>query len=316
MNIHNQSLTRRPLDPFEGPRFPRNLSLIPFSRRDNFSGYRIRDGRISGALPARYEASLRGPLWYDQHGIRDFGELARLRQGFVRPFDDIHSLGWGTAGWRAGCRQCDPDFVHRCNHRGCSSCHECSGTSSNSKFKGDSSYKTKDITIRGKSYSVRKSFLENCGKFESDIGKFLDKRKDEVVPDRIVKLLIDCINEESCEAQTLHELVGMNILASNVGAKSAVEYSLRELHSKWRGNYDLKGEELAQICASILLSGKVESGLEDWLKKILKHEEIMQLLQYSGRCLDLFHRHPDVKTKLEILLGLFPEEDEWKKMVM
>jgi hypothetical protein len=170
--------------------------------------------------------------------------------------------------------------------------------------------------IRGKSYSVRKSFLENCGKFESDIGKFLDKRKDEVVPDRIVKLLIDCINEESCEAQTLHELVGMNILASNVGAKSAVEYSLRELHSKWRGNYDLKGEELAQICASILLSGKVESGLEDWLKKILKHEEIMQLLQYSGRCLDLFHRHPDVKTKLEILLGLFPEEDEWKKLVM
>lgn len=145
-------------------------------------------------------------------------------------------------------------------------------------------------------------------KFESELVKFVDKKTEEEVPERIVKLLVDFINEESCDTKSALDLVGLNILASNLGAKSAVENSLREL-KKFEFDYRMSVDELTRICGAITMSGRVDRGLEIWLKKFIQETEALCLLQRSQSFRALLYNHPEVEARLEKIMG-WREEDE------
>lgn len=156
--------------------------------------------------------------------------------------------------------------------------------------------------MRGKSYSIRKSFLEDLGKFEGELVKFVDKKSEEEVPERIVKLLVDFINEETCDTNSALDLVGLNILATNLGAKSAMENSLQEL-KKFEFDYRMSVDELTRICGAITMSGKVDRGLETWLKKFIQDTEALCLLGGSQSFRVLLHNHPEVEARLEKIMG-------------
>jgi hypothetical protein len=197
---------------------------------------------------------------------------------------------------------CDRDY-------GCSCTSKSSSSKSESKCKKDYDFKTKDITVRGKSYAVRKSFLADSSKFEADLIKYVDKKKEEQLPDRVVQMLVDFINEESCSYKSVLDLVLMSVLASSLGSKSAVEYSLRELK---RVDYDyrINGDDLTQICVVVMLSGKVDSGLEEWLKKFLQLDQRADYLWRSYHYRALLDTHPELEVKLLELLGKIDKVDD------
>lgn len=102
-------------------------------------------------------------------------------------------------------------------------------SSGGSGSKSDFDFKTKDIIVRGKVYTVRASYLSEAPKFEADLVKFVDKKKEDVVPARVVAMLVSYINVESYKNTSFLDEVTLNIVASNVGAKSVGEYSLGRL---------------------------------------------------------------------------------------
>lgn len=194
---------------------------------------------------------------------------------------------------------CDHHYDHECRHK--KKCCGCGDTESKEKKK-EYAFKTKDVALRGKSYPVRKSFLADLAKFENDLIKFVDKKSDEELPEHILQLLIDFINEESCESETPLDLVGLNLLASNLSYKSAVEASLQQLK-----NLDARyfnPDVLVKVCGTITMSGKVDEALESWLKKFLRDHDGVYVLNNTRSYRVLTAHYPEVQTRLETLMGL------------
>jgi hypothetical protein len=191
---------------------------------------------------------------------------------------------------------CDANCAGRCTSRGFC-------IRSETKLKKEYKFKTKDITVRGKSYAIRKSYISEAPKFEADLIKFVDKKKETELSDDIVEMLVDFINEEGCQAGTILDFVMLNILATSLGAKSAVEYSLNQI-KKFEIDYPMRATELADICCAVMLSNKVDTGLEEWLKKYLKYDRRIDDLARSARYQEIVQDHPELRKKLEVLLGI------------
>jgi len=167
---------------------------------------------------------------------------------------------------------------------------------------------TKDIVVRGTTYKIRKSFLSDSSKFEGDIVKLLDKKSEEALPNNVIQMLVDFINTEKSDSRTLLDLVTLNILASNLGVKSAVEYSLNQL-KRWEVDYRINAGELTEICLAVMESNKVDDKLVEWLKKYLKYDQRWHTLGRSTAFHEVCDRRPELVLHLEHLLGL-REKDE------
>jgi len=199
---------------------------------------------------------------------------------------------------------CERDSIFNRTERGCG------GKSESKTRKERYDFKTKDITVRGKSYSVRASFLAESSKFESDIVKFVDKKTEDNVPSHVVQMLIDFINAEQCSGTTILEYVQLNILASSLGAKSAIEYSLTELQKGISDDYLMRPKELTNICVAVLMSSRVDSGLESWLKKFLQHDHRAERLSVTIDFQNILDDHPELYTKLGELLERKKKADD------
>lgn len=213
----------------------------------------------------------------------------------------------------------DLDHGHHCDHHHDHDYHQkkrcCGCSDAGSKEKKEYAFKTKDVTLRGKSYQIRKSFLADLGKFENDLIKFVDKKSEEELPESVIQLLIDFINDESCDSDAALDLVGLNILASNLGYRSAVDSSLQQL-KKLDGKYLIRIDELAKICGAITMSGKVDEGIESWLKKSLRDEDTFHALESSRQFRVLVANHPEVWTRLQMIMGWRDKDNELGLMVM
>jgi hypothetical protein len=289
----------------------------------------LRDSGIGrmNLMAAMRPVGLRPDILNHHHGLADLlrgAQYPDLGMG-RRAYDDLHlSSRYGPYGLEGllalnrfdrdrglcdgrGCRGglgCGHD--RRCEHERC--IHDCNRCSSSSSSSTPKDLKTKDILIRGKTYKVRKSFLAEAGKFEADIGKYLEKKSEETVPNNVVEMLIDFINTEECNARTLLDLVTLNVLASNLGVKSMGEVYL-SLLKKHEVDYRIGYHELTQMCVTVLLSGKVDDKLMEWLKKYLKYEERYSQLGRSLEYQNMRIRKPELEMKILQLLGLI-EKDE------
>ncbi|RFU27256.1 hypothetical protein B7463_g9071, partial [Scytalidium lignicola] len=195
----------------------------------------------------------------------------------------------------AQCLQCVPN-----------PCLQCCGGSDPKK---DYAFETKDVVVRGKTYAIRKSYLSEVGKFEETLVKYMEKASEDAVPDRIVGFLVSFINEEKIHAENLHDLITLNILASNVCAKSVVEYSMAEI-KRWDIDRDLPMHALIDIAVTITLSSKVELALKEWLIKYLKYNDRWYQMTNHPMYLGVMHSRPEVDTKLAILMGYKNSSDE------
>lgn len=201
--------------------------------------------------------------------------------------------------------------------RGCSPHHHCGcgGRSSHTNSEDKFSFKTKDICVRGKAYKVRSSYLAEAPKFESDLIKYLDKKTEEVVPQRVVRMLVDFINYDDYDHEGgLLDEAKLNILASNVNAKSVIDFSLDFL--KHNIDFDVQAEDLCDIVTTVMMSDGVSDGLKEWLKKYLTPAQRLERLFYNEAYAELMLDHPEVETKLEILLGVRRKEEEGKYKAM
>jgi hypothetical protein len=183
---------------------------------------------------------------------------------------------------------------------GCA-CRRSCGEGSNSNSKQDFDFKTKDVTIRGKARAVRASYLAEAGKFEGDFVKFMEKKKEEDVPDRVVDMLVSYINRETYTNDNVLDEVTLNIVASNVGAKSAGDYSLGRLK---KCNWDIHPVELCHIVKLVTQSSKVDDGLTNWLKKYLETDERYWYLEVSEPYRRLQETRPEVVADIQRMLGL------------
>jgi hypothetical protein len=204
-------------------------------------------------------------------------------------------------------------------NRNCLGCQHkkksCGCCDSDSNAEKEYAFKTKDVTLRGKSYKIRKGFLTDLSKFESELIKFVEKKSEEELPDSVIQMLVDFINEESCESNSAVDLVGLNILASNLGYKSAVEYSLEKL-KKIETDSLIMADELTRICGTITMSGKVDVGLETWLKKFIRNHCAWPMLEASRKFQILVRNHPEVYTRLETIMGWRENENVLGLMIM
>ena len=221
---------------------------------------------------------------------------------------DSYGFNWESdCDYRLGGPKCERDpFFH--GHHSCGRTFHCNGSHSDSKK--EYPLKTKDISVRGKTYAVRKSFLADSGKFESDLGKYMDKKKEEEVPDHVVQILIDFINTEECNPKSLLDLVTMNILASILGVKSAVDYSLTLIKKFADADRNISGSDLTDICGITMLSGKVDDGLKGWLKKFLTSHNRFYLLERYPTYAERVANHPELHTRLEEMLGLRDRQND------
>ncbi|TVY31339.1 hypothetical protein LSUB1_G009026, partial [Lachnellula subtilissima] len=175
---------------------------------------------------------------------------------------------------------------------------------SNCTKASDFDFPTKDIAVRGKTYSVRCSYLAEASKFEADLQKYVDKKSKKILSDRIIEMLISFINREWYGNDIALDEVTMNVLCTNVTAKSAFEHSLKRLQ-KYDGEID--PFEMSEICATILCSDKVDDKLKDWLKKyMLKVPDRIEELDRSQKWAELNEELPEVRARLAELLGLKP----------
>jgi len=128
------------------------------------------------------------------------------------------------------------------------------------------------------------------------------------LPEHIIAMLIQFINEESCDYKTVFDLVLLNILAFTLGAKSACEYSMGQL-KKLPYNHRISSEQLTKICGTIILSAKVDDKLEEWLKTYLENDNNLRLLN-SPHFEYLVEEHPEVHRKILALTGRIKEADD------
>lgn len=268
---------------------------------------------LGGGYGLLSDPLLRGGRYPDLggRGIEDLLLSSRLSHDPYRDLEALLGLGRFDRGRGycdgRGCRGglgCGYD--RRCEYERCLyDCHRCSGGGSSSSSKD---VKMKDIVVRGKTYKIRKSFLADSSKFETDIAKLLDKKSEEAMPNHVIQMLIDFINEEQCGGKTLLDAVSMNILASNLGVKSAVEFSLGLL-KKNEGDYRIYAPELTQICLAVMESSKVDDKLVEWLKKYLKYDGRADGLGVSPYYQEILYRKPELGIHLEQLLGRREKDD-------
>ncbi|KAK6611724.1 hypothetical protein H4I95_02520 [Botrytis cinerea] len=111
------------------------------------------------------------------------------------------------------------------------------GGGSGGSNKKEYGFPTKDIVIRGKTYSCRKSFLADQGKFEDSLVKMMEKKKEDEIPNTVLDSLFSCINEEKVlSSASAHDLVTLNVLSSSLGIKSVMEKSLAQLKKQCSDN--------------------------------------------------------------------------------
>lgn len=275
-----------------------------------------RQDMLGASYPGLAEALLRGGRYPDfrrRHiddlhlssrlGPRELGLLLGLGM-----FDQERGL-CNDRGCRGGLG-CGYD--RRCEHERCLyDCSRCSGNGngrSSSSSSSSKDFKTKDIVVRGKTFKIRKSFLADAGKFEGDIVKLLDKKSEESFPNYVVQMLVDFINEESCKANTILDLVSLNVLASSLGVKSAVEFSLNQI-KKHEYDRDIGAVELTDICVAVLLSSKVDDKITEWLKKHLKAGERWRELVQHHCWKQMIYRRPELEIQVGQLVGEFEKDD-------
>jgi hypothetical protein len=134
----------------------------------------------------------------------------------------------------------------------------------------------------------------------------MEKKSQEEVPDRVIDMLISYINREEYSNNSVFDEVTLNILASNVGAKSAVDYSLGRLKDS---TGDIDADELSLIIALILLSGKVDDGLRKWLTNYLKDGDRISYLDRSHSFQEVIDEKPELYPEIQRLLGLRVDRD-------
>lgn len=259
------------------------------------------------------------PISYDNYDnfVRPGFTQADLLAMQQRPYGHLYynsvpDPGSGCDDCRRSGRRCDLDRYHPRSRDSIfnPSDRPCAAKAEAKAKKEKYDFKTKDITVRGVSYSVRKSFLAESSKFEADFIKFVDKKTEDNVPSTVVQMLIDFINEEECSGSTLLEWVQLNILASSLGAKSAIEYSLNELKKGTSDSYSVRARELTNICVAVLMSSRVDSGLEGWLKKFLQHDQRAEQLVNTHDFQDILEDHPELYTKVIELLDKKKKADD------
>ncbi|CZR57239.1 uncharacterized protein PAC_07129 [Phialocephala subalpina] len=191
--------------------------------------------------------------------------------------------------------------------------------SCDAKNKDKFPFKTKDVTIRGKAFSFRASYLVEVPKLEKELVSFMEKKTQEEVPDRVVNMLVSFINRERYVNDDPLDEVTLNILASNVGAKSVVEHSMDQL-KKLEKNIDVTN--IVDIICTIMESSGVIDKLTDWLKDILCEEsgcqlrfiwEVMDLPEYNKK---IYRPNPGLHFRLEVMTGLRVEPDKPKTRVL
>jgi hypothetical protein len=256
------------------------------------------DARLALA-PVRRLSSGPDPSYYSNYEREGDCDVCRMKSSGL---EHHHNLGFQ--------RDCDCSsnrhgHSHSHSHRRDSHnrlFNENSHRSCNSTKASDFDFPTKDIAVRGKTYSVRQSYLNEASKFEADLQKYVDKKAKEVLPNRVIEMLISFINREWYENDSALDEVTMNVLTTNVNAKSAFEHSLKRLQ-KFDGEID--PFEMSEICATILCSDKVNDKLKEWLKKyMLKVPERIDVLGCSQKWAELHSEMPEVAARLAELLGM------------
>lgn len=177
----------------------------------------------------------------------------------------------------------------------------------NTNKKSDFDFKAKDVTVRGKARSVRCAYLLDASKFEADLVKYMDKKKEDDVPDKVVDMLISWINRERYDNKDSFDEVTLNIVASNVGCKSLLEHSLGRLKGM---QDDIDKNEWVRIIGTVYLSSKVDDGLKKWLIKYLKEDRRYECLGHVPQFAKMCKERPEILAELERGLGLVPEPDD------
>jgi hypothetical protein len=281
-----------------------NWGPDPFGRGGGLSGLRGRDP---------YEQLLGGPPMSGLRGspFEMGGQLGAFPARRYPPYEpygglgDYYARGYGNGlGLGGGLGSCS------CSLMGGRECFDpwharCSGHGSSSCGSKEYTFKTKDMTVRGKSYKVRASYLTDNTKFEADLIKYMEKKKDDQVPDRVVGMLIDFINGENYENHDPLDEVTLNILASNVGCKSAGAFSLGRLK-----NAHLDPEMLARLSGPIFLSTKVDDDLKSWFDKCTKEDEMIRAVAHQPIFRLTAETHPEVKVEIEKRRGLRRQDED------
>ncbi len=220
-----------------------------------------------------------------------------MQRGFVPPMNPNLSL----SSFQTPLQPCyDPRFFNQ--PQSCFPC--CEG---NSNKKRDYDFKLKDVTVRGKARAVRASFLIEAPKFEADLVKYMDKKKEDDVPEEVVDMLISWINTENYKNSNPFDEVTLHILASNVGCKSVLEQSIARLKTM---QSSLVPDELVKIIGTIFLSSRVDGGLKKWLVKLLKERNLWKGLYTITKFNAMVMERPEVEAELVRELGVISQPDD------
>jgi hypothetical protein len=203
---------------------------------------------------------------------------------------------------------------------GCSGSSKSKDSSSNSS-KGEKDekldFKTKDLFIRSKLYSVRASYLAEAPKFEAELTKLMDKKKEDIIPSRILTLLLNYINKEDYTNDNVLDEVTLHVVCTTVNCRSAAEFALERLKRYTKEGNEIGSKEMVQIVVMVLMSEKVDNGLKEWLKNHFKgagNEKLgaMRQLALAG-CKDwlkVVDQKPEVENRLMVLLDFRVKDDE------
>jgi hypothetical protein len=233
------------------------------------------------------------------------------RHGGLGPLGLMPYQGYLGGGWPHGaeCETCLREMLYHQHqgHNGQScGCRRSCGEGLNSNNKSNFDFKTKDVTVRGKARAVRASYLLEATKFESELTKYMEKKKEDQVPDRVVDMLISFINREEYSNNDILDEVKLNILASNVGAKSTVEYSLARLKKiDILDGCRQDGHILCGVLTLITQSGKVDDGLRKWLEDCLTANKchVYSLLLKNYHYIELEYDRPEVVAEVQRIVG-------------
>ncbi|EPE33014.1 hypothetical protein GLAREA_06026 [Glarea lozoyensis ATCC 20868] len=321
-SLQLSAFPRRPglYDPQAGGRLPPNylggMGGLPMHprRRDPYMAANLPphhhgglDPRIAAGPLRRMPLQQRTPYYYDEDLDPLDPSLAYMGKPRSVPHPHMHMPYDPYHAYHPPC-SCGS---HHSNS--CSSSKLSSSSSSSSK----SDLKTKDLFIRSKIYSVRASYLAESPKFEAELTKLMDKKKEDQIPSRIISLLINYINKESYSNDNVLDEVTLHVVCTTVNCKSAAEYALERLKRFTKEGHEIPVEELCQICVAIFCSEKVEEKLKEWLKTHMKgagNEALgrrrQALLGGCKKWVELMDKKPEVGTRLEVLLDLRVKDDE------
>lgn len=202
--------------------------------------------------------------------------------------------------WCRGCR------IRRNLKDGCvfHCCKGCGGDDNSGKVE------MKSISVRGNSFLVRQSYLAENHTFEKELLKYVSGKEEADISSKLVRELIEYINTERLQTKDVEDLVTLNILASSIGAKSAVGASLARLKKVVGDDNQIGIAKLAEICWTIVQSAEVDGELKKWLKgyltawdgeawyDLMESEEAMWLLEW-----------PAVINALDLLVGSVEEPE-------